>query len=72
MTILILTKNEQGGFTRWAETDNMQSLYNLVPYFASSCYCEDFIIYHKETNKAYSLLSYCEWQGIPVKYRREV
>lgn len=71
MTIYIVTKNEDGSFTRWAETNNQAGLFKLAQYFASSCYCEDFIILFKEDNYAIRFTGYCDQMGIPIRFKRK-
>ena len=76
MNILILSRNDDKKFTRWAETNNRQDLYKLVSYFAENTYCKDFIIYWDFENgtdqpRAMSFSSYCERQGIILRWDKD-
>ena len=51
-TYLFLTKNENGKYTKWAETNVLEDLELLVDYFMGCNHPEDFIVYEKETTRA--------------------
>ena len=56
---LFITKNENGTYTRWAETNTLEDFNKLKDYFLGCSHPEDFILVEKETNKAMSLI---EWR----------
>lgn len=65
MNILILQRDEKGKFIKWAECDNLKSLYEMAQYFANNVYCRDFIIYIDHNNgsdqpRAMSMTAYCD------------
>lgn len=72
--ILILSKDEKTGkYTRWAECTNDAELIELVQYFASSAYCEDFIVYFENYGGcvkpfAVKLPEICKAKDIKMKY----
>lgn len=71
MKILILSKDDQDKYTKWAETDNLQGLWKLANFFASGSYCKDFIVYWDFENgtdqpRAMGFDLYCEKQGIKL------
>ena len=73
MKILILTKNKDGKYTRWSESDNEQHFIECVKYFASSCICDDFICYFEnypgcKKPFAVKLSEICKSQNIKMKY----
>lgn len=75
MNIFILQRDEKGKFIKWAECDNLTSLYEFAQYFANNIYCKDFIIYIDHNNgsdqpRAMSMTAYCDRQGIPLKWDR--
>ena len=50
-TYLFLTKNKDGRYTKWAETNVLEDLECLVDYFMGCNHPEDFIVYEKETTR---------------------
>ena len=58
-TYLFLTRNDNGTYTRWAETNTWEDFEKLKDYFLDCNHPEDFIIVEKETRKAMALL---EWR----------
>lgn len=74
--LYILSQSKNKGFTKWAETDSAEKLYEFVKYFAENCYCEDLILYYEnkdfpERNSVMMLTEYCKQRGIPIIYHRE-
>ena len=76
MKILILSRDDDKKFIKWAETDNLKGLWKLANYFASSSYCKDFIIYWDFENgtdqpRAMSFPLYCEREGIILRWDKD-
>lgn len=75
MKVLFLTKNDNGKYTKWAECDNDDAVIKLLKYFASSCYCDDFICYFEnypgcEKPFAVKMVDLCKAQNIDIKFKR--
>lgn len=51
-TYLFLTKNADGKYTKWAETNILEDLIRMVDYFIGCNHPDDFIVYEKETDRA--------------------
>ena len=74
MEILILQKDKADHYIRWAQTDNLNGLYELLQYFANNIYCKDFIVsmtIEKDKTNYYSLAALCDKQGIPLIWDRD-
>ena len=72
MKIVILQPDENGDYIKKGECSNLKSLNEMVQDFAANVYCRDFIInmdFNDGTEpRSFSLTSYCNWQGIPIKW----
>lgn len=54
-TYMFLTRNKDGRYTKWAETNVLEVLERMVDYFMGCNHPEDFIVYEKGTNRAMRL-----------------
>jgi hypothetical protein len=75
MKIVILQPDEKGDYIKKGECSNLKSLYEMVQDFANNVYCRDFMInmdFNDGTEpRSFSLTSYCNWQGIPIKWDKK-
>ena len=70
MSVLFLTKNKNGKYTRWASSNDVESFNKMVEYFTNNMACADMIIFDTVHKTAVKMSDYCKQMNIHIKWIR--